>query len=402
MKPCQVSSAAFANFIARNTRTTHDQHRTARPKIVRTSLRVATPSVVGSRRLLTEHDPRPAGSSWGVHALSRKVHPQEDRGVAAGAAHLPHRALGIRHFPDGARGRSPAGMRHSGGEGRSSAGGHGPGHPERAPPDPCLPRRPQGLQRPPAPAAPTGGHRPGPCRCQGQRPAEGHPRRAELRRRHSAEFHPRHGRGPRRAPRIGRPAHHRPLQGDGVLRSPHRSLLSLPDRTPHDGERVDGQAGPRTGRHLTSPRNALPRRRPGRLVAHRRAAHRRRTARDIRSRGQSKAALRDQRGRASRRGAPARGAVLGESGQRTAADGGEDPHRGRPHPGPARRRRRALAGDRPAGPGAAGQRLHGDEQPLPGPRQARRLQRPDQGRHRGRPRLPRPDRLGVRLRTHRP
>lgn len=180
----QRFSVAFANFFAGNTRTTGEQpqERAAgnRPDTSSSYRGVSSrlaPFVDGTRGRrpvdrgrTPEHAGRPGsrnrpgrrhehpavrGRAGGGHALSREVHPQEDRGVAPGAARLPHGPLGLRHLRHRQGSRRADGRQCHRGGGRPPAGGHHPRGPGRTPPDSRLPGRPPCLRRP-SPSAPAG------------------------------------------------------------------------------------------------------------------------------------------------------------------------------------------------------------------------------------------------------
>ncbi len=127
--------------ISRNELTTPHVSPLRRAFRLRTALRVTSVSVVGSRRLLTHMcAPGRRGSSWGDHALSREVHPPEDRGAPSRAPRVPDRDLGVRHGPHRPGGRRPVQRVVGGGEDRLSHRGHRPRHPARTPADARLPR----------------------------------------------------------------------------------------------------------------------------------------------------------------------------------------------------------------------------------------------------------------------
>lgn len=198
--------------------------------------------------------PAVRGRSGGGHALSREVHPQEDRGVVAGAARLPHRPLGLRDLHHRPAGRRADERRIHRGEGRPPAGGRRARRPGRATADPGLPRRSPGLRRAPRPHGPTRHDRPRRGRGQGERPGAGRPGGADRLRRRPPGRDPQRRRRTGRPARIGREAHHQPGEGAGLLQRPRRPLVPLPQRTPHPGERVDGQADAGPGRGLPGPR----------------------------------------------------------------------------------------------------------------------------------------------------
>ena len=155
--------ASSAKVISGNTGTTHD-HLVwlSGRKSLRTCLRVTGVSVVGSRRLLTKMCTRrlAGGRAGGGHALSREVHPPEDRGAAPRAARLPHRLWGFATILTGREARpTPRRRRHHREGRRTRLEDTVRVIQRRAPPDPRLPRRPPRLRRPrrsaPQRAAPT-------------------------------------------------------------------------------------------------------------------------------------------------------------------------------------------------------------------------------------------------------
>ena len=105
---CTVLGSAAASPAMRTT------HARCRRKFAPDSSSSYRPSVVGSRRLLTEHrTPGCGGRARGGHALSREVHPPEDRGAAAGAAGVPGGDLGLRHVHHRPRGQTAARRRQT-------------------------------------------------------------------------------------------------------------------------------------------------------------------------------------------------------------------------------------------------------------------------------------------------
>ena len=280
-----------------------------RPKTVRTRLRVAGVTVVGSRRLLTEHlRPDRARSSWGRPCAF----------AGSPSAGRSWRCCSCRSSPSPRCGDSPPcspaarptellERQHRRREGRRP-GARTPSAPSRTNAAQTLVylADPRAAGRAASAAPNARGHRPG--RGRSQRNARQRPEcathcdaatEAEL----TSLLDALDGLEALRAlRRDGAPS--AAAQALGLLQRHRRPRLQLPDRPPRPWRTwTMDNAGPRPRRPRPRAGDALPRGRPGRLRAGRRQAQRRTSSAGVRPRRQPQAALRDQPARPARHGA---------------------------------------------------------------------------------------------------
>lgn len=198
------------------------------------------------------------GRAGGGHALSREVHPPEDRGAAPRAAPVPDGDLGLRdgnHRPRGQPAVQRVGRRR---EDRLPHRGHRPRSPAGTSPDTRLSRRPPGLRRADGPEAQS--HRDRPGRGEGPQERQGRRRTGGDGRGHLTAPHLHPGRPRRRrlaAPQC-RGGHRQPGPGPRPLQPSGRTLLHADGQSPRGGQRGDGPAGPRPRQRRQRPRTALP------------------------------------------------------------------------------------------------------------------------------------------------
>ena len=279
-------------------------------------LRVARASVVGSRRLLTHMcTPVPAGGrAGGGHALSREVHPPEDRGAASRAAGVPDRDLGLRHGTHGTRGSRAVQRVERRREDRlsrsrtpSASSSRNAARPSSTSPTPAPPTRLAALRRSRTATDEAVAKIRQNAKDPDVRDAIGDGDERASRRAVLDAFD-----GIESLRRSVEDGTVDPRPGPRPLQPPGRPLLRPARQPSRRRQRRDGQAVPRPRQHHPRPRTALPRGRPARLRPRRRQAHHGEIRDSLRPRRPAHPDVRRQPAAAARRGARTLRAVLEE------------------------------------------------------------------------------------------